>query len=195
MLVTESCLTLCDPMDYTVHGILQARILEWEAFPFSRGSPNPRMEPRSPSLQAILYQLSCQGLKAFPLPISQGLQFLIQGLESRRSQTKTRVSKTLSLGEKTVTPTEVTATEKPQQWLENLKWTQLFLHPLKKVEKHISYLCSLYVRWSERNTQQGQWKSFITNRQQLVILKCTFLVSSITVSNKIRRSLWCKTLA
>ena len=35
---TQSCPTLCDPMDYTVHGILQARILEWAAFPFSRGS-------------------------------------------------------------------------------------------------------------------------------------------------------------
>ena len=35
--VAQSCLTLCDPMDYTVHGILQARILEWVAFPFSRG--------------------------------------------------------------------------------------------------------------------------------------------------------------
>ena len=33
---------LCDPMDYTVQGILQARILEWEAFPFSRGSSQPR---------------------------------------------------------------------------------------------------------------------------------------------------------
>ena len=33
---------LCDPMDYTVHGILQARILEWAAFPFSRGSSQPR---------------------------------------------------------------------------------------------------------------------------------------------------------
>ena len=30
------------PMDYTVHGILQARILEWVAFPFSRGSSQPR---------------------------------------------------------------------------------------------------------------------------------------------------------
>ena len=29
-------------MDYTVHGILQARILEWVAFPFSRGSSQPR---------------------------------------------------------------------------------------------------------------------------------------------------------
>ena len=34
--------TLCDPMDYTVHGIIQARILEWVAFPFSRVSSQPR---------------------------------------------------------------------------------------------------------------------------------------------------------
>ena len=40
--VAQSCLTLCDPMDYTVHGILQARILEWVAFPFFRGSSQPR---------------------------------------------------------------------------------------------------------------------------------------------------------
>ena len=42
MKVAQSCLTLCDPMDYTVHGILQAKILEWVAFPFSRGSSQPR---------------------------------------------------------------------------------------------------------------------------------------------------------
>ena len=35
--VAQSCPTLCDPMDYKVHGILQARILEWVAVPFSRG--------------------------------------------------------------------------------------------------------------------------------------------------------------
>ena len=40
--VTQSCLTLWDPMDYRVHGILQARILEWVSFPFSRGSSQPR---------------------------------------------------------------------------------------------------------------------------------------------------------
>ena len=39
---TVSCPTLCDPMDYTVRGFLQARILEWVAFPFSRGSSQPR---------------------------------------------------------------------------------------------------------------------------------------------------------
>ena len=40
--VTQSCLTFRDPMDYTVHGSLQARILEWIAFPFSRESSQPR---------------------------------------------------------------------------------------------------------------------------------------------------------
>ena len=42
VLVTQSCLTLCDPMDCSpsgssVHGLLQARILEWVAISFSRG--------------------------------------------------------------------------------------------------------------------------------------------------------------
>ena len=40
--VAQSCPALCNPMDYTVHGILQARILEWVAFLFSRGSSQPR---------------------------------------------------------------------------------------------------------------------------------------------------------
>ena len=48
----QSCPTLCYPMDYIVHGILQARILEWVAFPFSGDLPNPGIEPRSPALQA-----------------------------------------------------------------------------------------------------------------------------------------------
>ena len=39
--VHQSCPTLCDLMDYTVHGILQARLLEWVAVPFSRGSSQP----------------------------------------------------------------------------------------------------------------------------------------------------------
>ena len=40
--VAQSCLTLWDPMDYTVHGILQAVILEFVAFPFSSRSSWPR---------------------------------------------------------------------------------------------------------------------------------------------------------
>ena len=40
--VTQSCPILCDPMDWTLHRILQARILKWVTFPFSRGSSQPR---------------------------------------------------------------------------------------------------------------------------------------------------------
>ena len=40
--VAQVCLTLCDPMDRVVHGILQARMLEWVAIPFSRESSQPR---------------------------------------------------------------------------------------------------------------------------------------------------------
>ena len=48
--VAQSCPTLCDPMDCSlpgssVHGIFQARILEWIAIPFSRGSSNPGIKP------------------------------------------------------------------------------------------------------------------------------------------------------
>ena len=43
----QLCPTLCKHMGYTVHGILQARILQWVALPFSRGSS----QPRSPALQ------------------------------------------------------------------------------------------------------------------------------------------------
>ena len=48
----KSCWTLWDPTDYTAHGILQARILEWVAVPFSRASSQPRDWTRSPELQA-----------------------------------------------------------------------------------------------------------------------------------------------
>ena len=40
--VSQSCLALCDPVDSTVYGILRDRILEWLAFPLSKGSSQPR---------------------------------------------------------------------------------------------------------------------------------------------------------
>ena len=49
--VAESCLTLCDHMDYTIHGILQSGILEWVALPFSEDPTNPGIKPRSAALQ------------------------------------------------------------------------------------------------------------------------------------------------
>ena len=50
--VTRLCSTLCDPMVYTVYGILQFRILEWVAYPFSRNLPDPGSKPWSLALQA-----------------------------------------------------------------------------------------------------------------------------------------------
>ena len=69
-LVTQSCLTLCDPVDCSppgcsVHGISQAVILEWVAVPFSRGSSRPRDGTRVSCVSCIcrwiLYRLSYQG--------------------------------------------------------------------------------------------------------------------------------------
>ena len=51
----QSCLTLCDPMDYTVHGILQARILEWVAVPFFRGSSQPRDRTQVSRIAGIFF--------------------------------------------------------------------------------------------------------------------------------------------
>jgi len=65
--VAQSCPTLCDPMDYglpgsSVHGILQARILEWVADPFFRGIfPTQRLNPGLPHCRGILYCLSHHG--------------------------------------------------------------------------------------------------------------------------------------
>ena len=55
---SQLCLTLCDPMDYTVHGILQARILEWVAFPFSRGSYQPRDRTQASCIAGGLFTSS-----------------------------------------------------------------------------------------------------------------------------------------
>ena len=57
VLVSESCMTLCDPMDCSpqsssVHGALQARIVEWVAISSPWYLLNPGIEPASPALQA-----------------------------------------------------------------------------------------------------------------------------------------------
>ena len=64
--VTQSCLTLCDPTDCSlpgssIHGIFQARVLEWVAIPFSRGSSQPRDRTQVSHIAGRLYHLSHQG--------------------------------------------------------------------------------------------------------------------------------------
>ena len=71
--VTQLCPTLCHPMDYTVHRILQARILEWVAFPFSRESS----QPKSPALQADSLPAEPQGK---PKNTRVGSLSLLQGI-------------------------------------------------------------------------------------------------------------------
>ena len=75
--IAQSCLTLGDPMDYPVHGILQARILEWVAFSFSRrSSQHQGLNPGLPHCRQILYQLSHKGSPRTPewiaYPFSRG---------------------------------------------------------------------------------------------------------------------------
>ena len=66
MLVGQLCPTLGDPMDgsppgSSVHGILQARILEWVAIHFFRGSSDPGIEPRCSALQVDSLSLMSPG--------------------------------------------------------------------------------------------------------------------------------------
>ena len=75
MLLAQSCLTLCDPMDCippgsSVHEIFQARILEWLAISFSRGYSQPRDQTlvscKSPALQESSLLLSHWGSQIWP---------------------------------------------------------------------------------------------------------------------------------
>ena len=72
MKVAQLCLTLCDPMDYTVHGILQARILEWVALPFSRGSSQPRKRTQVSHIEGRdhIFFVSVGEGKGYPLQYS-----------------------------------------------------------------------------------------------------------------------------
>ena len=95
---------LCDSVDYrlpssSVHGILQARILEWVAISFSGDLPDPGIEPRSPALQAdalpsespgkpVLYNQSVQSLsrvRLFATPCIAARQVSLSITNSRSS--------------------------------------------------------------------------------------------------------------
>ena len=84
--LTQSCLTLCDPMDCnlpdsSVYGILQARILEWITIPFSRGSSQPR-DPTCVSCIAGRF-FTNWGTREAPInrpPTSEYINFLFENL-------------------------------------------------------------------------------------------------------------------
>ena len=74
--VAQLCPTLCNPMDNTVHGILQARIQAWVAFPFQGILPTQGLNPGLLHCRWILYQLSHKGnpriLEWVAYPFSRG---------------------------------------------------------------------------------------------------------------------------
>ena len=74
-------------MEYTVHGILQARILKWVAFSFSRDVPNPEIEPRSPALQ-----VNSLPVEALGKPKNSGVGSLTLASRSSQPRNRTRVS-------------------------------------------------------------------------------------------------------
>ena len=87
MKVAQSCPTLCDPMNYTVHRVFQARILEWVVFSFSRGSSQPRDRTQVSCIQADSLPAEPQGKPKYTgvgsLSLLQGtfqIQELNQGL-------------------------------------------------------------------------------------------------------------------
>ena len=103
MLVSPSCLTVCNPMDCSppgssVPGILQARMLERAARPSSRGSSDPGIEPGSPAFRAASLCLSHQGrpsvgrILRFPLTVDQRPTGLFTGGVARRDLTLEKVS-------------------------------------------------------------------------------------------------------
>ena len=75
--VTRSCPALYNPVDYTVHGILQPRTLEWVAVPFSTGFPDLGTEPRTPALQANSLPSEPPGK---PKNTGEGSLSLLQGI-------------------------------------------------------------------------------------------------------------------
>jgi len=96
--VIQSCPTLCNPMDCSlqsssVHGIFQARILEWLPFPSPGDLSNPGIEPRSPTLSA-------DTSSSEPTGKSSLAKLMIKGLESRRTDVPKKGSRGRRVGQK-----------------------------------------------------------------------------------------------
>ena len=83
-LIAQSCLTLRDPTDcslpgFSVHGILQARTLEWVAVSFSRGTSQPRDRTLASCLADRFFTVcEPQGSHSYRVPISRGSLFIKQ---------------------------------------------------------------------------------------------------------------------
>ena len=70
--IAQSSPTLCNPMDYTVNGILQTRILEWVAFPFPRGSSQPRDQTQVSCIADKFFTTELSGKPLWEVSMIQG---------------------------------------------------------------------------------------------------------------------------
>ena len=108
-------------MDYIVHGILQARILEWGAFPFSRGSSQPRNRTRVSCTAGGFF--TSWRRKWQPTPVFLPRKFPMDGLQSMGSQ---RVGHdwvtSLSIWE---APLQCKFGAKRRSWVEASRWFEM----------------------------------------------------------------------
>ena len=99
----QSCLTLCNPMDCSppcsfVHGILQARILEWIATSSSRDLPKPGVEPASfwsltsPALAGRLFTTSTTGFTYCHIQLPTGICNCVRNICLNISPSKVGIS-------------------------------------------------------------------------------------------------------
>ena len=159
---TQSCLTLCDPMDYSplgssMHGISQARMLEWVAICSSRGSSQPRIEPaspKSPALQADSLPLHHLGSprKHPSIPIL--------GIYSKELKTDIQVN----------TCTHIFITQRWKQlkcaladeWINQMKYNHTMEYYSVKKKKWSTYACNsvdkaelskYYTKWKKPDTK------------------------------------------
>ena len=107
--IPQSCPTLCYPMDcslpgFSVHGIFQARVLEWVAFPSPGDLPDPGIKPRSPALQADALPSEPPGAES-----EEELKSLVMKVkeESEKAGLKLNIQKTKIMASGPITSWEI----------------------------------------------------------------------------------------
>ena len=137
MKVTQLCLTVCDSMDYTVYGILQVRILEWVAFPFSRGSSQPRDQTQVSRIAGqILYQLSNKGSPRI-------LEWVAYPFSIESSQPRNRTGVSFIAG-RFFTNWAMRKALPPLSWLYNSFWIPAYFLLLYLVFISLCHNCLLF---------------------------------------------------
>ena len=139
-----------------VHGILQARILEWVAIPFSRGIfPNPGSNPGLPHCRWILYYMSHQGSPDYCVPDSRSsLLFLFLAVFIFRLEKKYWVNSWLPCDRNWLGFKKVTHTDQNRYWHQYsvLLWIKFLQHELASF--CISQPCELKGMWCNHNSVQ-----------------------------------------